>query len=158
VAQPVEVVSIFVAAGDRCGTRHHHFEHRVLDAVMVAPIGHRVRKPPAHPKLALRLSHQQQAAIGGLVATVKIDCEFLAADSFCDDLSVIERGCQGSTTAWAASKPTSGLATGKTMERSGKGRRCGGGLGLGTVKHLMFVEIVQHRIEPRLPRFFVRQL
>jgi hypothetical protein len=40
----------------------------VSDAIRIAAIGHRVRKTPAHTELALRLSHQQQAAIGGLVA------------------------------------------------------------------------------------------
>ena len=80
MAQPIEVVSILVAAGDRRDTRHHHFEHRVPDAVCIAAIRHRVGKPPAHTERALRLSQQQQAAIGGLVAAVKINCELLAAD------------------------------------------------------------------------------
>ena len=71
-----------MAAGDRRDTRHHHLEHRVPDAVRIAAIRHRFRKPPAHPELALRLPQQQQAAIGGLVAAVKIDCEFLAADGW----------------------------------------------------------------------------
>jgi hypothetical protein len=35
-------------------------EHRVLDAVRIAAIGHRFGKPPAHPELALRLTQQQQ--------------------------------------------------------------------------------------------------
>jgi hypothetical protein len=79
MAQPIEVVSIFIAAGDRRDTRHHHFEHRVSDAVCIAAIRHRVRQPPAHTERALLFSQQQQAAIGGLVATVEINCEFLAA-------------------------------------------------------------------------------
>jgi len=54
----------------------------MLDAIRIAAIRHRRRKLPAHTKLALRLSQQQQTGIGGLRATVKIDCEFLAVDSW----------------------------------------------------------------------------
>jgi hypothetical protein len=60
--------------------RHHHLEHIVTDAARIAPIRHRIGEPPAHPELALRLPQQQQAAIRGLVAAVKINCEFLAMD------------------------------------------------------------------------------
>jgi hypothetical protein len=59
MAQPIEVVSIFIAAGDRRDTRHHHFKHRMLDAVCIAPIRHRVRKPPAYTERALLFSQQQ---------------------------------------------------------------------------------------------------
>jgi hypothetical protein len=45
--QPVEVDGILVAASDRRGTRHHHLEHRVSDALRIASIRHRFRKPPA---------------------------------------------------------------------------------------------------------------
>jgi hypothetical protein len=79
MAQPIEVVSI-MAAGDRRDTRHHHFKHRVPDAVCIAAIRHRVRKPPAHTERALLFSQQQEPAIGGLVAAVKINGELLAAD------------------------------------------------------------------------------
>ena len=82
MAQPIEVVSIFIAAGDRRDTCHHHLEHRVSDAVGIAPIRHRVCKPPAHTERALLFSQQQQPAIGGLVAAVKINCELLAADGW----------------------------------------------------------------------------
>ena len=78
--QPIEVVGIFIAAGDRRDTCHHHFEHRVSDAVCIAAIGHRVGKSPAHTERALLFSQQQQAAVGGLVAAVEINCELLAAD------------------------------------------------------------------------------
>jgi len=60
--QPVEVDGVLVAARNRRRARHHHLEHRVP---------HRLRKPPAHPELALRLSQQQQTAIRGLIAAVK---------------------------------------------------------------------------------------
>jgi Family of unknown function (DUF6481) len=50
-AQPIEVVSIFIAAGDRRDTRHHHFEHRMSDAVCIAAIRHRVCKPPHTPSV-----------------------------------------------------------------------------------------------------------
>jgi hypothetical protein len=39
----------------------------VPDAVRIAAIRHRLRKPPAHPELALGFSQQQQASIGRLV-------------------------------------------------------------------------------------------
>ena len=48
----------------------------------IAAIRHRFGKPPAHPELALRLPQQQQTAIRGLVAAVKIHCEFLAANGW----------------------------------------------------------------------------
>jgi hypothetical protein len=48
----------------------------------IAAIRHRSRKPPAHTQLALRLAQQQQTGIGGLVAAVKIYCDFLAVDSW----------------------------------------------------------------------------
>ena len=69
-------------AGDRRRARHHHLKHHVSDTIRIATIGHRVRKPPAHTKLALRLPQQQQTGIGRLRAAVKIDCELLAADSW----------------------------------------------------------------------------
>src|SRR4029079_2587717 len=55
-------------------------EHRVPDALRIAPIRHRCRKPPAHPELALHRTQQQQTAIRRLIATSKINCEFLAPD------------------------------------------------------------------------------
>jgi hypothetical protein len=58
VPQPVEVDGILVATGDRRNPRHHQLEHSVTDAARIAPIRHRFGKPPAHPKLALRLPQQ----------------------------------------------------------------------------------------------------
>jgi hypothetical protein len=78
VAKPIEIVRILVAARDRRAARHHHLEHRVPDAVRIAAIRHRFRKPPAHPELALGFSQQQQTSIGRLVTTLKINCELLA--------------------------------------------------------------------------------
>jgi hypothetical protein len=49
-------------------------------AAPIAPIRHRIGKPPAHPKLAFRAPQQQQTAVPGLVAAAKIHCEFLAPD------------------------------------------------------------------------------
>src|SRR5580693_8844952 len=98
MAQPIEVVSILVAAGDRGHPRHQHFEHRMSDAALIAPIRHRAREPPANTGRALRLSQQQQAAIGGLVAAVKINCEFLAADRWKIERKqriVVHGGCGG---------------------------------------------------------------
>src|SRR6185369_10439041 len=65
-------------AGNRRNPRHHHFKHRVPDALAIAPVRHRGGDPPAHAELALRLPQQEQTAIRGLVAALKIDCEFLA--------------------------------------------------------------------------------
>jgi hypothetical protein len=48
--QPVEVDGTLVAAGNRRNARHHHLEHRVLDAIRIAPIRHRIGNPPAHPE------------------------------------------------------------------------------------------------------------
>ena len=79
--QPVEVDGILVAAGDRTDTRHHHFEHRVPDAARIAPIRHRIGKPPTNAEVAFRVPQEQQTAIRGLVAATKIHCEFLAPDS-----------------------------------------------------------------------------
>jgi hypothetical protein len=96
MAQPIEVVSILVAAGDRGHPRHQHFEHRMSDAVLIAPIRHRAREPPAYTGCALCLSQQQQAAIGGLVAAVKINCEFLTADRWKverEQRMVVHGGC-----------------------------------------------------------------
>ncbi len=61
VPQPVEVDGVLVAASDRRRTRHHHLEHRVPDALRIAPIRHRCRKPPAHPERGER--HTPVAAI-----------------------------------------------------------------------------------------------
>jgi len=52
MTQPIEVVSILVAAGNRRYPGHHHFEHLVSDAIRIAPIRHGVRKPPAHTERA----------------------------------------------------------------------------------------------------------
>src|SRR4029077_12089063 len=54
--------------------------HCVPDAVYIAAVRHRVGKSPAHTERALLCSQQQKAAIGGLVASIKINCELLAAD------------------------------------------------------------------------------
>ncbi len=52
------------------------------DAVRVAAIRHRRRKPPAYTKLALRRAQQQQTGIARLGAAVEIYCEFLAVDGW----------------------------------------------------------------------------
>ena len=49
-----------------------------MNAIGIAVIRHRFRKPPAHPELALGFSQQQQTSIGRLVTTLKINCELLA--------------------------------------------------------------------------------
>jgi hypothetical protein len=82
VAQPVVVNGVLVSARDRHGASGHHLEHLMQDAVRVATVWHRSREPPAHAEPALRLPQQQQARVGGLVAAVKIHCEFLAVDGW----------------------------------------------------------------------------
>jgi hypothetical protein len=100
MAQPIEVVAIFIATGDRRDTCHHHFEHRVSDTVWIAAIRHRIGKAAAHTERALPFSQQQQPAIGGLVAAVKINCELLAADRWKVEgkRRIVEHGGCG---AWA---------------------------------------------------------
>jgi len=70
--QPVEVDGVAVAARNRRRARHHHLEHRVPHPVRIAPIRHRLRKPPAYPELALRLSQQQQATIHEMAARSRV--------------------------------------------------------------------------------------
>jgi hypothetical protein len=70
----------------------------VSDATLIAPIRYGVRKQPAYTYRALRLSQQQNATIGGLVAALKINCEFLAADRWkveSKKLIVVHGGCGG---------------------------------------------------------------
>ena len=96
--QPVKVDGVLIAAGNRRRARHHHLEHRVPHPVRIAPIRHRRRKPPAHPELALRLAQQQKAAVRGLIAAGKINCEFLAPDRWKlegKQRIVVHGGCGG---------------------------------------------------------------
>jgi hypothetical protein len=80
VPQSVEVDGVLVPAGDRRHASRYHLKHRVPDTGRIAAIRHRISKPPAYTKLALRSPQQQQAAIRGLVTTLKIYREFLASD------------------------------------------------------------------------------
>ena len=61
---------------------------------MIAPIRHYFGKPPAYAYLPFCLPKQEEPRIRGLIASVKINCEFLAMDgwqiegeqsSFCHD-------------------------------------------------------------------------
>jgi hypothetical protein len=56
-------------------------EHLVADTVRIAPIRHRIGKPPANAEVAFRVPLEQQTPIRGLVAATKIYREFLAPDS-----------------------------------------------------------------------------
>jgi hypothetical protein len=49
---------------------------------LIAPIGHQFGKPPAYAYLPFRLPEQKEPAIGGLISSVKINCEFLATDGW----------------------------------------------------------------------------
>src|SRR5580704_1805512 len=71
VPQPVEVDCILVPAGNRQNTRHHHFEHRMPDAVRIAAIWHCFGEPQANTMFALRLPQKQHATIGRLAAAGK---------------------------------------------------------------------------------------
>jgi hypothetical protein len=44
-AQPVEVDCVLMPTGDRQNTRHHHLQHRMLDAVRIAAIRHCFGEP-----------------------------------------------------------------------------------------------------------------
>ena len=74
LASAEERSSVLFRAWRRRRARHHHLEHRMPDAIHIAAIRHRFRKPPAHSELALRLSQQQQPSIRRLVAAGKINC------------------------------------------------------------------------------------
>jgi hypothetical protein len=50
------------------------------EVVVVGDSANGGREPAAYAELALGLPQQQQTRVGGLVAAVKIHCEFLAAD------------------------------------------------------------------------------
>jgi hypothetical protein len=52
----------------------------MTDAHRIAPIRHGIGKPPANAEPALRVPQQQQTSVRGLVAAVKIHCEFLTPD------------------------------------------------------------------------------
>jgi hypothetical protein len=80
VPKIVVVDRILVAAGDRRDARRHHLDHLVLDMVGIAAVRHRLRQPPAHTDITLRLPQQQCTAIGRLIAAFEIDREFLPAD------------------------------------------------------------------------------
>lgn len=49
---------------------------------LIAPIRHHFGKPPAYPYLPFRLSKQEKPRIRGLIASFKINCEFLTADGW----------------------------------------------------------------------------
>jgi len=82
VAQPVEVGSILLPAGDGEGAFADKLDHLVLHARRLAPIRHGRGEPPADAELALGLPQQQEAGVGGLDAAGKIDCELLALDGW----------------------------------------------------------------------------
>ena len=67
-------------AGDRRDARRHHLDHLVLDMAGIAAVRHRLREPPAHTNITLRLPQQQCTAIGRLIAALEIDGEFLATN------------------------------------------------------------------------------
>jgi hypothetical protein len=54
----------------------------VVDARLIAAIRHGRGKPPTYAKLALRLPKQKEPGVGGLVSSIKINCEFLATDGW----------------------------------------------------------------------------
>jgi len=45
-------------------------------------IRHHFGKPPAYAYLPFRLPKQKEPAIGGLISSIKINCEFLAMDGW----------------------------------------------------------------------------
>src|SRR5215813_11236862 len=45
-------------------------------------IWHHFGKPPAYADLPFRLPKQKEPAIGGLISSIKINCEFLAMDGW----------------------------------------------------------------------------
>jgi hypothetical protein len=49
---------------------------------LIAMIRHHFGKPPAYAYLPFRLPKQEEPAIGGLISSVEINCEFLTADGW----------------------------------------------------------------------------
>jgi hypothetical protein len=49
---------------------------------LIAAIRHHFGKPPAYANLPFRLPKQKEPAIGGLISSIKINCEFLAMDGW----------------------------------------------------------------------------
>jgi len=82
VPEPIEVVGVLIPTGDSGRARHHKLDHLVLDARWIAAIRHGLGKPPTYAELPLRLPKQKEAGIGGLISTIKINCEFLATDGW----------------------------------------------------------------------------
>src|SRR5262245_4104165 len=52
------------------------------DACLLAVIRHDLSKPPAYAYLPFRLPKQKEPAIGGLISSVEINCEFLTTDGW----------------------------------------------------------------------------
>jgi hypothetical protein len=77
MTQPIEVVSILVAAGNRRYPRHHHFEHLVS---MRFGSRRSVMVFASRPHTPSMRSFSRSSSVGGLVTAVKINCDFLAAD------------------------------------------------------------------------------
>jgi hypothetical protein len=49
---------------------------------LIAAIRHHFGKPTAYAYLPFRLPKQKEPAIGGLISSIKINCEFLAMDGW----------------------------------------------------------------------------
>src|SRR5215831_13108231 len=82
VPQPIEVVPILVpTANGECPSRDQ-LEHLMSDACLIPMIRHHLGKPPAYAYLPFRLPKQKEPAIGGLISSIKINCEFLTADGW----------------------------------------------------------------------------
>src|SRR5262245_29838824 len=64
VSQPIVVIAVLVAAGDRRRARHHQLKHPVANAALIAAVGHGVGEPPAYAELAFRLAQQQKTGVG----------------------------------------------------------------------------------------------
>ena len=82
MTQPVEIVAVLVTAGDGQHARADELEHVVAHTRRIAAIPHGIGKARTDPDLLLGTAQQQQPRIGRLVATVEIDCEFLACDGW----------------------------------------------------------------------------
>jgi hypothetical protein len=75
----VEIVGIFVAAGDGEGARADHVGERVRDPGRIAPIRKGAGELIGDPQTTFGLRQQHDAAIGREAAAIEICCDFLAS-------------------------------------------------------------------------------
>jgi hypothetical protein len=79
-AQPIEVVTILVAAGDGEHPRPYHLRVRLIDTLGVAPVDEASGETIGEPEPRLDLAQQQNAAIRRQPPAVETGDDFLVRD------------------------------------------------------------------------------